>query len=48
MSRIVHCTSPLSPCWPLNLLTPTKGTNFWQESSSGLQKEESLVRVWVC
>lgn len=43
ISRAVHCPfSPWSPaaCWFLNTLTPTKGMNFWQESSSGLHKEE--------
>lgn len=50
ISRAVHCPSPPAPIarWPLNTLTPTKGTNFWQESSSGLHKEERLVRVWMC
>jgi len=39
---------PLSPRPPnTTTLTPTKGTNFWQESSSGLRKEETLVRVWA-
>lgn len=43
-----HHPSPPAPVAPrfLLTLTPTKGTNFWQESSSGLCEEERLVRGW--
>lgn len=29
---------------PLKILTPTNGTNFWQESSSGLQNERRAFK----